>query len=87
MIVCEPTVVSEVVVYVAEPPVSVAVPSSVDPAVKVTLPVGAGPLLVTVAMKVTLCPAKLGLPEEVTATTEVAWLIVTVTGEELSAAE
>jgi hypothetical protein len=31
----------------------------------VTLPVGVGPALLTLALKVTLCPAKLGLAEDV----------------------
>ncbi len=59
--------------------------SVVDPVVNVTLPVGVGPLLVTLAVRVTLCPAELGLAEEVTAVVETAWLTVTVTAAEVSA--
>jgi hypothetical protein len=54
VIVCVPTVVKEVVVYAADPPLKATVPRAVDPEVKVTLPVGVGPLLVTLAVKVTL---------------------------------
>jgi len=57
-----------------------------DPAVKVTLPVGIGPLLVSLAVRVTLCPAELGLTEDVTAVVETAWLTVTVTAAEVSPA-
>ena len=59
--------------------------SGVDPEVKVTLPVGVGPMLVTLALRVTLCPAKLGLAEDVTAVVETAWVTVTVTAAEVSA--
>jgi hypothetical protein len=57
----------------------------VEPEVKVTLPVGVGPLLVTLAIRVTLCPAKLGLTEDVTVVVETAWFTVTVTAAEVSA--
>jgi hypothetical protein len=62
------------------------VASVVDPVVKVTLPVGVGPLLVTLAVSVTLCPAKLGFAEDVTAVVETAWVTVTVTAAEVSPA-
>jgi hypothetical protein len=57
----------------------------VDPEVKVTLPVGAGPALVTFAVSVTLWPAKLGLAEDVAAVAEAAWFTVTATAAEVSA--
>ena len=66
---CVPTVSKEVV-YAADPPLRVTVPSAVDPEVKVTLPVGVGPALVTFAVRVTLCPAKPGLAEDVAATAD-----------------
>jgi hypothetical protein len=80
-----PTVVKEFVVYAAEPPLKATVPRVVAPEVKVTLPVGVGPLLVTLAVKVTLWPAKLGFAEDVAAVAESALLIVTVTAAEVSA--
>lgn len=58
--------------------------SVVDPEVKTTLPVGVGPLLVTFAVSVTRCPAKLGLAEDVAAAAEAAWLTVTITPAEVS---
>jgi hypothetical protein len=72
VMVCVPVVVSEDVVYVADPPLKAMVPSVVDPEVKVTLPVGVGPGLDTLAVNVKLCPAKLGLAEDVTAIAEAA---------------
>lgn len=86
MIANVPGLVNDVVVYAADPPLSATVASVVDPAVKVTLPVGVGPLLVTLAVRVKLCPAELGLAEDVTAVTETAWLMVTVTAAEVSVA-
>jgi hypothetical protein len=53
--------------------------------VKVTVPVGVGPALVTFAVKVTLCPAKLGLAEDVAATADAAWFTVTAMPAEVSA--
>ena len=60
-------------------------PSVVDPEVKVTLPVGVGSLLLTLAVSVTLSPAKPGLAEDVTAVAEAAWFTVTATAAEVSA--
>jgi hypothetical protein len=54
--------------------------------VKVTLPVGVGPALVTFAVSVTLCPAKLGLAEDVAAIVDVAWFTLIATPAEVSAA-
>jgi hypothetical protein len=85
VIVCVPTVVKEEVVYAADPPLRPTVPRAVDPEVKVTLPVGVGPALVTFAVSATLCPAKLGLTDDVTAVAEAAWFTVTITPAELSA--
>jgi hypothetical protein len=85
VIVCVPGVVKEEVVYEADPPLRATVARTVDPELKTISPVGAGPLLVTFAVNVTLCPAKLGLTEEVTAMAEAAWFTVTVTPAELSA--
>ena len=70
--VCVPAVVKEEVEYAADPPLRATVPRVVDPEVKVTLPVGVGPGLVTFAVSVTLCPAKLGLAEDVIAVAEAA---------------
>ena len=74
-----PTVSKEEVVKAADPPLRATVPRVVDPEVKVTLPVGVGPLLVTLAVNVTLCPAKLGFAEDVAAVAEAAWFTVTAT--------
>ena len=82
--VCVPGAVKEVVVKAADPPLRAADPSVVEPEVKVTLPVGVGPALVTLAVKATLCPAKLGLAEDVAATLEAAWLTVTAIAAEVS---
>jgi hypothetical protein len=79
-----PTEVKDVV-YAADPPLRATVPSVVDREVKVTFPVGVGPALVTVAVSVTLCPAKLRLAEDVTAVAEAAWFTVTDTAAEVSA--
>ena len=49
------------VVRVATPLVSVAVPRLVEPSRKLTLPVGVPPLAVTVAVMVTVAPAAAGL--------------------------
>jgi hypothetical protein len=84
VIVCVPVVVKEEVVD-ADPPLRATVASAVDPELNTTLPVGVGPLLVTFAVNVTLCPAKLGLIEEVTAMAEAAWFTVTVTPADVSA--
>jgi hypothetical protein len=54
--------------------------------VKVTLPVGVGPALVTWAVRVTLCPAKLGLAEDVAAIVDAVWFTVTAMLAEVSAA-
>jgi hypothetical protein len=59
--------VVNVAVLVAPPPaVSVALPSEVAPFINVTEPVGAAPLLETVAMNVTPCAKLAGLTEDVT---------------------
>jgi hypothetical protein len=76
----------EEVVYAAEPPLRATVPSVVEPEVKVTLPEGVGPSLVTLAVSVTLCPAKLGLAEDVSAVAEAAWVTVTAIPVDVSAA-
>lgn len=67
-------------------PLRATVPKVVDPDAKVTLPVGIGPELVAVAVNIKLCPAKLGLAEDVTAVAEAAAFTVTGTAAELSAA-
>jgi hypothetical protein len=84
VIICVPTVSKEEVVA-AVPPLRATVASVVDPEVKVTLPVGVGPSLVTFAVSVTLCPAKLGFAEELTAVPEAAWFTVTAIPAEVSA--
>jgi hypothetical protein len=84
VIACVPTVLKEVV-YAADPPLRVTVPSAVDPEVKATLPVGVGPALVTFAVSVTFCPAKLGLADDVAAIAEAVWFTVTATAADVSA--
>ena len=55
---------SEVVVKTALPPESGRVATTVDPCMKLTVPTTTGAVRVlTVAVKVTGCPGKLGLPE------------------------
>ena len=61
--VCLPSV-SEEVVNAAAPAASVAVPITVAPSLKETVPLGVPALLVTVAVKVTACPTLLGLTED-----------------------
>ena len=60
------------VLNAADPALNVAVPRVVEPEVNITLPVGTGPLLVTFTVSVALCPAKLGLREDVTVVDETA---------------
>ena len=56
------------VVKVATPPVTVTFEASVvAPSVKVTVPTGVPPVLVTLAVKVTLCPCDAGFAEELSA--------------------
>jgi hypothetical protein len=78
VIVCVPAASKEVV-YAADPPLRATVANVVEPEAKITLPVGVGPSLVTLAVSVTLWPAKLGLAEDVTAVAEAAWFTVTAT--------
>ena len=60
-------VASDEVVKVATPLTTVTFEAKVvAPSVKVTLPTGVPPELVTVAVKVTLCPCDVGFDEEVT---------------------
>ena len=60
-------VASDAVVKVAMPLVTVTFEAKVvAPSVKVTLPTGVPPGLVTVAVNVTLCPCDAGLEEAVT---------------------
>ncbi len=49
----------------ARPPFNAAVPSGVPPSEKVTVPVAAPPLVVTLAVKVTLAPKELGFELEI----------------------
>jgi len=57
--------------------VSVAVPRVNVPFVKVTVPVGSGPLPVTVAVKVTACPDTDGLAEDTTTVLLLMMLVLT----------
>ncbi len=82
--VCVPTVLKDVVKF-ADPPLRATVPRVADPEVKVALPVGVGPALVTLAVNVKLCPAKLGLAEDTIAIADAAWFTVTATAAEVSA--
>ena len=60
-------VASDAVVKVAMPLVTVTFEAKVvAPSVKVTLPIGVPPELVTVAVNVTLCPCDAGFDEDVT---------------------
>jgi hypothetical protein len=83
----EPTVVSEDVLYVATPPLSVPVPSVTAPSRNVTEPVGVPPAPVTVAVKVTDWPPMRGLSEEVTAVVLDLVLTTCVTTDEVLAAK
>jgi hypothetical protein len=62
---CEPTL-SEDVVKVATPPLSVAAPIGLPPSRKVTVPVGVPPPIIgdTVAVKVTVWPKTLGFCDD-----------------------
>jgi hypothetical protein len=58
-------VASDEVLKVATPLVTVTFEArTVEPSVKVTLPIGVPPELVTVAVKVTLCPCVAGFEED-----------------------
>ncbi len=57
---------------------SVAEPSVVEPFLKVTVPVGLGALLLTVAVRVTACPDTDGLGADMTTVLLLAWLTVCV---------
>jgi hypothetical protein len=65
------------VVKVAWPPDNVPVPMADPPSRKVTVPVGAPPVVDTVAVNVTGWPTVEGLCEEVTVVVESALLTVT----------
>ena len=56
------------------PAASEAVPSTAVPSRNVTMPLGVPPLPLTVAVKVTDCPALLGLAEEASVTVAAAAL-------------
>jgi hypothetical protein len=76
------------VVKGALPPASVAVPSVVEPTLKVTVPVGvpeAGPTALTVAVKTTTCPKTDGFADELTDVVVPPWFTVSV--RSLAAAE
>ena len=68
MIVCGLPVNAPVPNVATPPPLSVEVPSVAAPSLKVTVPVGVPPALVTVAVNITLCPTTLGLSDDATAT-------------------
>ena len=70
----------------AVPPLSVPVPSVVEPSRKLTVPVGVplpGATALTVAVKVTDSPKTEGLSDEVTLLVVAAWLTVWVRGAEV----
>lgn len=67
-----PTVSPEVVRPACPEPFRATIPKSMLPSKKVTVPVGVPPLPVTVAVKVTACPAKEGFSEEITVVVVVA---------------
>ena len=71
------------VVKAADPLVSVAVPSVLDPSVKVIVPVGGIAPPVRVAVRVTAAPTGTGLADAAKLTVGTPLLIVNMTAEEV----
>src|SRR4051794_23116481 len=76
------------VVRAAPPePLSVPVPSVVDPSLNVTVPVGVPPPLVTVAVKVTACPNVLAFRDEPIVVTVAAMVMLKLRLTDVAAAK
>jgi hypothetical protein len=79
VMVCEPAARAEVVKAACPAAFSATVESTVAPSRKSTVPVGVPAGLLTVAVKVTACPAPAGFSEEAMDVVEAALLMVCVT--------